>query len=294
MTDLELLSQYTRDQSRQALEELIRRHAPWVHAVATRRVGDPHLAQDVMQAVFLVLATKPPKITSESGLPGWLFGVACNASNQALRRETRLKRREKAFAMEHQEAAQNDEMSQQQWDELAPQLDVAVQSLGEEDRSAVLLRFYQQKSHADVAAALGVSEEAARKRVSRAVAKLRETLLSRGVTVPVIGILVTALESHTVPQVSAAVIQSALAIASGAAASQAAVIAKGAVVMAMWSKAKVAVAACVALAVLGTGAGVAIHLSQARAQPAPVAQVQSAPAAGNSLPVKRPPPQPPA
>jgi hypothetical protein len=89
------------------------------------------------------------------------------------------------------------------------------------------------------------------------------------------------------------VIQSALAVAGGVAASQAAVIAKGAIVMAMWSKAKVAVAACVALAVLGTGTGVVIHLSHARAQQAPVTQAQPAPA-DNSFQVRRAPPAPPA
>jgi RNA polymerase sigma factor (sigma-70 family) len=274
MTDLELLHQYTADRSRGSLEELIRRHAPWVHAVATRRVGDAHLAQDVMQAVFLVLATKPPKITSGSGLAGWLFGVTCNAANQALRGETHRRKRERAFAMEHQEASQSDELMQKQWEELQPHLDLAVQSLGVEDRSAVLLRFYQQMGYGDVATALGVSEDAARKRVSRAVAKLRDVLTRRGVTVPSVALFSGLLETSLVPPVSAAVVQTALAVVSGAAAAQASVIAKGVMVMIVWTKTKVAIAATVVLVLLGAGTGIAVKLAGEQSQVRPVPSPQ--------------------
>jgi RNA polymerase sigma factor (sigma-70 family) len=277
MSDLELLEQYARQGRREALEELIRRHARWVHGVAVRRVGDEHLAQDVTQAVFLVLAQKPPRITSESGLPGWLFGVTCNASHQALRSESRLKRREKVFAMEHQEARASQEISKQEWEEMAPHLDLAVQALSDEDRSAVLLRFYQQKSHADVAAALGVSEEAARKRVSRAVTKLREALLRRGVAAPAMAGLVVMLESSVVPPVSAAVMESALAVAAGAGAAQAGIIAKGVIVMLTWTKTKVAAVACAALLVLGGGAGVVVLRVRAQHPPPPVTEVPTPP-----------------
>jgi RNA polymerase sigma factor (sigma-70 family) len=272
MTDLQLLAHYRRDRSRQALEELIRRHAPWVHAVAIRRVGEAHLAEDVMQAVFIVLMEKPPTITSESGVPGWLFGVTCNASSQLLRSEARRKRREGLFAMHHRESAPPDVMSPQQWDALAPHLDLALESLGEADRSAVLLRFYQQKSHADVAAALGVSEDAARKRVSRAVIKLREALHRRGMAVPAITGFALGLEAHAVPGVSAVVMESALAVASGAAASQAAGLAKGAAFMLTWTKAKLAVAACAAVLLLGVAAGIATHFAAAQVAPPQLAQ----------------------
>jgi hypothetical protein len=192
--------------------------------------------------------------------------------------------------MEHQEAQHSQEMSKQEWQELAPHLDLAVQALSQEDRSAVLLRFYQQKSHADIAAALGVSEEAARKRVSRAVTKLREALLRRGVTAPAIGVLVTTLDSYVVPPVSAAVMQSALAVVAGAGAAQAGVIAKGVIVMLSWTKAKVAGVACAVLLVLGGGAAVVVHGVRAQHPPPTVTEVP-APPTGNLF-IADPAPQP--
>ena len=67
-----------------------------------------------------------------------------------------------------------------EWESLSPHLEEAVEKLGDRDRQAVLLRFYEQKSLPDMAAAMGVSEEGAKKRVFRAVDKLKRHFARRG------------------------------------------------------------------------------------------------------------------
>lgn len=281
MTDLELLERYAQHGSREALEELVRRHVAWVHAVAVRRVREPGLADDVTQAVFLVLAQKPPRLRNESAFGAWLFRVACHACSRAIRTEARRRKHEKAFAMEHHESSE--QMSQQEWDQLGPHLDEAVSSLSNEDREALLLRFYQQKNYSDVAKVMGVSEEAAKKRVHRAVARLREILTRRGVQVSAIGILTTGLSTFTTPPATAATIQSALAATQGAAAGANALwIAEGGLLMASTGKVATIAGVCAAGLLLAGGAAVVVFRDQPTptTQPAPQVVEANQPADG--------------
>ncbi len=179
MSDWELLQNYLETRSEAAFTELVRRHIDWIYSVALRRVGDPQLAEEVVQSVFALLVRKAGSLRPGTVLGGWLFRSTCFVAKCSLRAEQRRKGREE-MASVMMTNAQSDE-TERVWEGLAPHLDDAVASLSETDRSAVLLRFYQKQSFSEVGQHLGLSEEAAKKRVSRTVEKLRDYLTRRGV-----------------------------------------------------------------------------------------------------------------
>jgi RNA polymerase sigma factor (sigma-70 family) len=183
-SDHELLRRFAQDQSAEAFNQLMDRHVNWVYSVCRRLVRDAHLAEDVTQAVFIVLVNKAGKISPRVSLTGWLYKVAGYCSSRALRDQATQKRHEKVAAMNtntHQ-TAQNDLIPD--WEEFGPQLEQQVARLGSTDRLAVLLRFYQNKSMKEIGVELGASEDAATKRLSRALVKLRRNLSQHGVVLP--------------------------------------------------------------------------------------------------------------
>jgi RNA polymerase sigma factor (sigma-70 family) len=180
MDDWELLQNYARAHSEAAFAELVARHIDWVYSVALRQVGNSQLAEDVAQSVFALLARKAGSLRSGTLLGGWLFRSTCFVAKCSLRAERRRKfREEKASAMMTTAQSDDSEVFCQQ---LAPHLEDAVASLSEGDRSVVLSRFYERKSLSEIGQRLRISEEAAKKRVSRSVDKLREFLTRRGIT----------------------------------------------------------------------------------------------------------------
>ena len=180
MGDWQLLQAYAKNRSEAAFAELVRRHLDWVHSVAMRHVGDPHLAEDVVQSVFVLLARKAGDLRPGTLLGGWLFRTTRHVAAHAWRAEQRRRTREAtACTMSHDTASPDtDEIL---WQQLVPHLDQAVAALSEGDRSAILLRFYERMPLRQVGERMGVSEEAAKKRVSRAVERMREFLDRRGV-----------------------------------------------------------------------------------------------------------------
>lgn len=188
MGDWELLQEYAKHRSEAAFTELVHRHLNWVYSAARRQVGDPHLAEDVTQAVFVLLARKAGRLRLGTIVAGWLFRTTRFVAARAARNEYRRKRREEAAsAMNAITIPPNDT-----WNQLAPHLDQAVAALSATDRSAILLRFYEKKSLREVGERLGLSEEAAKKRVTRAVEKMRDFLTRRGVVlggVALVGVL---------------------------------------------------------------------------------------------------------
>ena len=180
MTDTQLIKDYL-DGSASAFAELVRRHAGWVYAVARRRVGDAHLAEDVTQSVFLVLARKANRLRREIVLSAWLFEVTRMTVLRLQRDEVRRRQREvESIMMSHN----SDDAHAQAWRAMEPILDRSVARLRDRDRQAVLLRFSERKTFAEVARAMGATEEAARKRVGRAVDRLRAMLASHVAMVP--------------------------------------------------------------------------------------------------------------
>ncbi|HEY5913800.1 MAG TPA: sigma-70 family RNA polymerase sigma factor [Verrucomicrobiae bacterium] len=177
--DVELLRQLANDGSEAAFSELVVRHLDLVYSTALRVLrGDVHLAQDVVQTVFIDLARKARSIRKGVILEGWLYEAARFAAAKAVRQEQRRRARE-------QEATTMPESTPEPsipWEELSPLLDAAMGELRTADRDAVLLRFFRRNDLNTVGAALGISEAAAQKRVERAVHKLRAILSRRGVT----------------------------------------------------------------------------------------------------------------
>ena len=177
--DAQLLQQYTQERSEPAFGELATRHIDLVFSAALRVVGgDRHLAQDVTQTVFADLARKARSLPRDMVLAGWLYRHACFTAAKAVRAERRRQAREKT-AMEMNALHDNTEPN---WEQIAPVLDEALNQLSASDRDAVVLRFLKRQDFRAVGSALGVGEDAAQKRVSRAVDKLRNFLNRRGVT----------------------------------------------------------------------------------------------------------------
>ena len=179
--DAELLHQYAAGHSEAAFSELIRRHVDLVYSAAVRLMnGDVHQAQDVTQQVFSELAGQARRLAGHPTLVGWLYTTTRRMSWRVIRSEQRRKTRE-------QEANTMNELLREpapepDWDHLRPVLEDAMHRLGDQDRLAVLLRFFQKKSLSEVGATLGLSENAARMRVERALDKLRTQLARKGVT----------------------------------------------------------------------------------------------------------------
>ena len=186
-TDAQLLRTYAERRSDTAFAELVRRHIDLVHSAARRMVGDAHLAEDVTQATFLALAKNAAQLTERAVLAGWLHRTAQNIAAQTVRTDVRRRAREQEAAAMNELLAASPEAD---WEQIAPHLDAALGDLTEPERDAVLLRYFQRQSARDMAQTLGISDEAAQKRVSRAVDRLREFFAKRGVTVGTSGLAV--------------------------------------------------------------------------------------------------------
>jgi RNA polymerase sigma factor (sigma-70 family) len=188
MDDIELVREYAARKSENAFTTLVERHLPLVYSAALRQVGNPATAEDVSQVVFLLLARKADKLPGKTIVAGWLYRTTRHLAAKALRQESRRRHREQeALAM------QNDDPDTG-WTQMAPFLDETMAQLGELDRSALLLRYFQNKSLREVGDALGVNDDTAQKRVSRALDKLRNLLLKRGVVISAVaatGLLAT-------------------------------------------------------------------------------------------------------
>ena len=182
-SDPQLLREYAGSRSEAAFAELVRRHIDLVHSAALRITGDAHLAKDVSQGVFVALAKDAGKLVSHPVLSGWLHATTRNIAAQTIRGDARRRKRE-------QQAATMNDASETHaaWDEIAPHLDAALSELPDSDRDAVLLRYFENQSAKDMAIVLGISAEAAQKRVNRGVEKLRERLAKRGLTAGTTGL----------------------------------------------------------------------------------------------------------
>jgi RNA polymerase sigma factor (sigma-70 family) len=178
--DAEWLSRFATTGDEAAFRELVARHFDLVYSVALRQLnGDTHLARDVAQTVFTDLARKADSLPRNTVLSGWLYQAARFAAAKTSRAERRRRAREQeAFAMQD-----NTTESTPDWDQLRPVLDSAMGQLSSKDRNAVLLRYFKGEDFRSVGATLGLSADAAQKRVTRALNSLRTILIRRGITV---------------------------------------------------------------------------------------------------------------
>lgn len=202
MNDEVLLSAFVRERSEAAFQALVERHAGLVYASALRQTRDAQLAEDVAQAVFTLLARKAVSLRSNTVLSGWLFQTTRFVAARALRTEHRRRNREQeALAMQQLHADSDSDL----WARLAPIIDDALHQLGTTDRDALLLRFVEGRSLREVGTALGVTEEAAKKRVTRAIEKLR-LILGRGGVAATAAALGASLSGHAAPVPPAATV----------------------------------------------------------------------------------------
>ena len=164
-----------------AFTELVGRHIDLVYSAALRQVRDAHTAGDVTSAVFVVLARKASQLSHNVILAAWLHRTTRYAALKALRAQARRKHYEEEAA-HMQESLRTEEIAAV-WEEVAPLLDDALTQLSSRDHEAVALRFFQNKTYPQIAQLLGGAEDGARKRVDRAVEKLRRLLSQRGVNI---------------------------------------------------------------------------------------------------------------
>jgi RNA polymerase sigma factor (sigma-70 family) len=183
--DLDLLEQFAQQNSQDAFAEIVRRHLDLVYSAALRQVRSPQLAEEIAQSVFADLARDAGKLKPDTILTAWLYAVTRRTAIDVIRKESRRRLREQiAVEMNDMNATATE------WAQIEPLLDDAMAALDETDRNAILLRYFENKSLHEVGAALGASEDAAQKRVSRAVERLRDFFSKRNVTIGASGLVV--------------------------------------------------------------------------------------------------------
>lgn len=215
-TDLELLKQYAREGVESAFAEIVRRHINLVYSAAVRQVHSAQLAEEVAQSVFTDLASNSARLEPATILTAWLYQVTRRTAIDVVRRESRRKLREQiATEMNAMNATTED------WEHIEPLLDEAMEALDATDRTAVLLRYFENQSFREVGERLGTTDDAAQKRVSRAVDRLREFFSKRGVAVGASG-LAAVISAHAV---QAAPVELALTISATATAGATAAVA---------------------------------------------------------------------
>jgi RNA polymerase sigma factor (sigma-70 family) len=273
--DSVLLRQYVGNNSDDAFAALVTRHINLVYSVALRQVGNPHHAEEITQVVFIILAKKAGKLRHDKALSSWLFRVTRLTANNFVRSEIRRQRREQEAFMQ----TILNESGNEAWPGIAPLLDTAVANLNEKDRRAILLRFYEGRNLSEVGAALGASEDAAKKRVNRAVEKLQNFFLKRGIT-STTAIITAAISANSVQAAPAVLSKSitAVAMTKGVAASGSTLtLINGALKLMAWTNMKTAVVVGVViiLAVGTTTTMMVSHQHPPLPKPQPVAVGQT-------------------
>ncbi len=181
--DAELVRNYVQQGSQEAFAEIFRRHLGLVYGTCLRELHDADLASDASQAVFLLLARKARTLRSGMTLTAWLFQTARFVASNLRRSEQRRTHREQAVLDERSRVQMDHAGDPQQelWNRTEPVLNEALAALNARDRAAILLRYFEGCSLQETGAALSMSEDAARMRITRALEKMRRHLLKAGV-----------------------------------------------------------------------------------------------------------------
>src|SRR6478736_6125240 len=204
--DVTLLRRYAGgDES--AFTTLFERHVHLVYSAALRQTRNPSHAEEVTQAVFILLARKAKSLSPKTVLSGWLYQAARLTTASLIKREIRRQRREQEVYMQTLT-----EPDTSLWEQVSPLLDDAMGRLGEKDRNAIVLRFFENRTPQEVASALKLNEATSRKRVSRALEKLRTFFAKRGVVLTA-AVIAGTISGNSVQAAPAALANSATAVA---------------------------------------------------------------------------------
>lgn len=270
-SDAQLLRDYAVEGSEEAFGRLVSRHAALVYAAARRQCESAETAREVSQQVFTDLARKAPVLSRQlapaASIAGWLYRSTRFAVLNVLRTERRRRSHERVV-MQQQDSLPDSTTTKREWDSIAPLLDEAMAELRAQDREAVLLRFFQHCDFATVGNALGVSADAAQKRVSRALERLRVRLAKRGVVVGG-GALALALTNHATAGAPAGWAGAVTGAALQMAAAEPATLASGWLKALLWAKSHTAVTSVAGALILAGAVGVSIsqqHSASAHAR----------------------------
>ena len=175
MNDRELLSAFAHGDE-QALDSIIKKYFPVVYGAAVRQLNDRHLAEDVAQSVFILFSRKAPSLSPDVLLGGWLLRATRFVARDTMKQKfRRVEREEQASRCE---AAT--EAGEPVWALVAPVVDEALAILSSKEQQCVLARFFEDQSFREIGEQQSISEDAAQKRVSRSLEKMRSFLERRG------------------------------------------------------------------------------------------------------------------
>jgi RNA polymerase sigma factor (sigma-70 family) len=255
VADMELLRQYADRNSDEAFTALVARHVNLVYAAALRKTGNADAAGEITQAVFIILAQKAGRLSQRTILSGWLYQTTRLAAANFLRTEIRRVRREQEAYMQ----SLANETEPELWTQMAPLLEDAMGQLGEKDRNAIALRFFEGKSFQEIGAAFGASENAAKKRVAHALEKLHRYFSKHGVssTTAIIAGAIAANSAHAAP-VGLATAITATVIKGPAVAASTLALVKGTLKVMTWIKLKIALSITAAFLLAGGAMTVAL------------------------------------
>lgn len=179
--DSQLLRSFVKSDAQDAFTELVKRHVNLVYSAALRQVGgDTHLASDITQGVFVALANNASQLSNHNKLNAWLYTTTRFVAAKAVRTRKRSEAREREDTAMRE--ISNNAAPDPNWNEIRPVIDLAMHELNEGDRFALLLRYFEGRDYPEIASRSGLKEAAARKRVERALDKLRTRLVRLGIT----------------------------------------------------------------------------------------------------------------
>jgi RNA polymerase sigma factor (sigma-70 family) len=177
LSDSLLLERYAKEKSQEAFSALVSRYADMVYATCFRRLRAAEAAEDASQAVFLLLSQNAGRLNAQRTLAPWLHSMAVLVCKGYLSKEAKLKKIAQEMAKMETNPHKHDETLS------LVLVDEALTKLSKEDREAVVLRYLQGLSNEELAQELGTSQDGARMRVNRALAKLRSKLAAFGLVI---------------------------------------------------------------------------------------------------------------